>query len=84
MSKRLDILVVGMDKITDKSCYIYDSFAEQGVNCLIYSRDKTGFHNEVKGRIKVDVKRGTSNCIRPTPYHCFFTRSSASHSEFRS
>jgi glycosyltransferase involved in cell wall biosynthesis len=56
MARRLDILVVGMDKITDKSCYIYDSFVEQGVNCLIYSRDKTGFHDEVKGRVKVPVK----------------------------
>ncbi|MBI3247445.1 MAG: glycosyltransferase family 4 protein [Deltaproteobacteria bacterium] len=56
MGKRVDILVVGMDKITDKSGYLYDAFTERGIRCLLYSRDKIGMANKIKHRLKVDIK----------------------------
>lgn len=56
MSKRIDILVVGMDKITDKSCYIYDEFQDRGIKTLLYSRDKTGFYSgENKKKYKTEI-----------------------------
>jgi glycosyltransferase involved in cell wall biosynthesis len=63
MSARIDILVVGMDKITDKSSYIYDALASKGIKCLIYSRDKTGFVEILKERIKTEIILTPDNII---------------------
>ena len=56
MDTRGDILIVGMDKITDKSCYLYDAFTSRGIRCVLYSRDKTNLFPDVKDRLRTTIR----------------------------
>ena len=63
MSKKYDILVVGMDKITDKSTYLYDVLADRGISTLLYSTDKTGFYDPVNKKYKTTIKIAPGNVL---------------------
>lgn len=69
--RRLDILVAGMDKITDKSAYYYDAFGRRGISVLIYSRDKTGFYARIRDRIATPVVLVPSGVVRDILKFCW-------------